>query len=153
MVNIALNLLTGIVIATVSAWITVQLSLRRFRAEKWWERKADAYSKVIEALHNSKTSADHFLVAEIRGLKLPEDRDEEMRSRMRAAKDEILKAMDVGSFVLSKEALDRLRQYKRDTDEALKQNSLFEYLETNVTAAERCLNDIIEISKRDLRTK
>ncbi len=29
----------AILIAAVSSWITVQLSLKRFRDEKWWEKK------------------------------------------------------------------------------------------------------------------
>ena len=59
------QLLTGIIIAAVSAWVTVQLSLRKFRKEKWWERKADTYSNVIEALYNSKAYPQHFMDAGI----------------------------------------------------------------------------------------
>jgi len=49
MAEVALSIFTAIVIAAISSWITVQLSLRKFRAERWWERKAEAYSKIIEA--------------------------------------------------------------------------------------------------------
>lgn len=34
---------TGIIIAVVSSWITVQLSLKKFQKEKLWERKLEAY--------------------------------------------------------------------------------------------------------------
>jgi hypothetical protein len=46
MEQIALTIFTGILIAAATSWITVQLSLKRFREEKWWERKADAYSNI-----------------------------------------------------------------------------------------------------------
>ncbi len=49
----SLNILTGIVIAVISSLIATHLALKRFRTEKWWERKVDAYLKIIEALHNS----------------------------------------------------------------------------------------------------
>ena len=151
--SIALNILTGILIAAISSWITVQLSLRRFRAEKWWERKADAYSKVIEALHNSKAFSDHFLNVEIEGGKLPEEREKELRSRGKVASDEILKTMDVGAFLLSDEALNRLRQYQKDADAASDQPEWFLYLEADLAAANKCLRDIIVIAKKDLKTK
>jgi hypothetical protein len=150
--NIALNILTGILIAAISSWITVQLSLRRFRAEKWWERKADAYSKIIEALHNAKSFSDHFLDVEIEGRKLPEEREKELRSRAKAASDEILKTMDVGAFLLSDEALSRLRQYQKDADAASNEPAWFLYLEAEWAAADKCLKEIIDIAKKDLKT-
>ncbi len=37
------QILVGITIASISAVVTVKLSLNRFRAEKVWERKLQAY--------------------------------------------------------------------------------------------------------------
>jgi len=44
------NILPGLIIAVATSWVTVRLSLRRFRTERWWERKADAYSDLLEKL-------------------------------------------------------------------------------------------------------
>lgn len=48
------QLLTGFVLSVaasiITAIATVRLSLSRFRSERWWERKADAYSRLIEEL-------------------------------------------------------------------------------------------------------
>jgi hypothetical protein len=148
----AVNVLTAILIAAISAWITVQLSLRRFRTEKWWERKVDAYSRVIEALHNSKAFSDQYLHATYQGRELSEERQAELRLRARAARDDILKAMDVGAFLFSKEALDRLKQYQKDEEDASKHESWHDHLESDWAAANNCLKDIIAISKKDLRT-
>ena len=35
--------IVAVVVGPLSAWITVQLSLRRFRTEKLWEMRAEAY--------------------------------------------------------------------------------------------------------------
>ena len=43
----------SLVVGVCTAIITVRLSLRRFRSERWWERKADVYSRIVEALHNA----------------------------------------------------------------------------------------------------
>ena len=62
--------------------------------------------------------------------------------------------MDVGTFLLSNEALITLRQYQKDMDKAwqeAKEGPWFEYLETIQNAADKCLKDIIVIAKRDLK--
>lgn len=61
------SLITGIVIALVSAWATVQLSLKRFRDEKWWQKKYDAYENTIESLHQLKKDCDADLAAYYKG--------------------------------------------------------------------------------------
>ena len=153
MAEVALSIFTAIVIAAISSWITVQLSLRKFRAEQWWERKAEAYSKIIEALHNSKAFSDQHLEAEYEARKLPEERSKELRLRAKAAHDEILKNIDVGSFLLSDEALSRLKQYQKEVEQAGKYQMWWQYLEADWSATNECLKDLIEIAKRDLKTK
>lgn len=56
-----LAILAGIAVGGTTSVITVWLSLRRFRAEKWWELRARAYERVIEALHNAKVSTEEYL--------------------------------------------------------------------------------------------
>ena len=74
MINAGWAIIGGIIVGAVSAWITVQLSLRKFRTEKWWELKVEAYSKIIGALHNSKAFADEHLNAHNRGYKISEEK-------------------------------------------------------------------------------
>ena len=149
----ALAIFTGIVTGAVSAWITAQLSLRKFRSERWWERGAEAYSKVIEALHNLKASAHHHLEAEDKGRKLSEERKTELRNSAEVAGDEILKAINVGSFLLSEEALSRLEKYQKEVEQASKQQTWYDYIDEVRYANDQCLKDFIEIAKRDLRAK
>jgi hypothetical protein len=153
MLDTVLAIFTGIVIAAVSSWITVQLSLKRFRSERWWERKVQAYEKIIGALHDSKAFADKHLEAEYSGRKISEEKDKELRSRSKVAHEEIEKAIDTGSFLLSDEALSRLKQYQKDMEKASDTRSWFEYVDEDLAATGNCLKDLIQIAKRDLRAK
>ena len=45
MTTFAANLLTALISATLGALIAYLLAFRRFREEKWWERKAEAYAR------------------------------------------------------------------------------------------------------------
>jgi hypothetical protein len=46
-----ITLLLNIVTAVVAAIVTVRLAIRRFYAERWWERKAIAYETLLGAMH------------------------------------------------------------------------------------------------------
>lgn len=153
MLDIAIQVLTTISIAAVSSLITVQFSLRKFRSERWWERKAEAYSRIIEVLHNAKAFAASHIEAEEKGRELPEEQDEALRRRSKVAFDEILKVSDIGAFLLSDDAIERLRLFQKKTEEASSEETWFEYLEKEWSATDKCLKDLIQIAKRDLKTK
>ena len=153
MLQAATTLLTGIIIAVVSALVTVQLSLRRFRTERWWERKVQAYERVIAALHDAKAFAEEHFEANMLGRELPKEQDEDLRARSKVAHEEIAKAIDIGAFLLSDEALERLKQYRKEEDEAGETNSWFEYLDADLAATGKCLKDLIVIAKKDLQIK
>ena len=101
MADILIAVPAAIFIAAVSSWITVYLSLRKFRSEKWWERKADAYANVIEALHNSKEFSDQHLHAREKGCEISSDQDSELRAKSKAGHAEIRRVANIGAFLLS----------------------------------------------------
>jgi hypothetical protein len=150
-----LDVAIGIVIAAVSSWITVQLSLRQFRSERWWERKAEAYERIIGAFHDFKILRSRQGAAELQNKEMSENESAELLARAKAADDEILKAIDLGAFYLSDEAQSRLKQYQSEERSArdLNLNTWLEYLKSDLAASDACLKDLIQIAKRDLRTK
>lgn len=151
MADILVAVASAIFIAAVSSLITVQLSLRKFRTEKWWERKAGAYTEIIEVLHDSKEFSDQHLDAEQRGNEISEELDEELRANAKIANAEIRRMASVGAFLLSDEALARLAQFRKDENEASNTTSWYEHLERDWQATSTCLNDIIDIAKKDLK--
>jgi len=153
MIGIATAIFTAIIIAAVSSWITVQLSLKQFRSERWWERKAKAYERLIKALHHSKKFFDDHLKAEYDGKEISDEIDKELRAKSTVARNEIEKVMDIGGFIVCEEALDRLKQYRNEVDKASQRKSWFEYLDASLVATETCINDLIKIARQDLKIK
>ena len=146
----ATNIFINVLIAFLSSWITVQLSLRRFRTEKWWERKADTYTRLIEALHNSKALLETYLAEVEEYANVSKERKTELEKRAHAAYDEIIKIRDVGEFMLSRKALECLKRYKeRNTDDP--NNTWDEHLNQEFTATKECLEALIVIAKQDLK--
>jgi len=54
MPDLITNLGTGLFVAIVTPVITVRLSLKSFVSQRWWERKAEAYSQIMEQLSYSE---------------------------------------------------------------------------------------------------
>src|SRR3990167_3419940 len=98
---------TGIIIAVISSWVTVQLSLRRFQKEKIWEKKFEAYIKIIEALHHVK---DYLAIEEDFeiGIRKREHASAEYLAnsfaKYRIANEEVEKYRNIGELIISEKA-------------------------------------------------
>jgi hypothetical protein len=92
-----LTFLSSIVIAYITTMITVQLSLRRFRSERWWERKVEVYGGLLDSLYDLQQHAASI----IREQEPSDDERREFESRSKKAKAEIEKFRTIGAFVIS----------------------------------------------------
>lgn len=151
MIDALIKILSAIAIAGASSWITVQLSRHKFRSERWWEKKVDAYERVIEAFHNSKKFSSEHMTAEERGREVSDERDAELRTLAKDARDEILRASDIGSFVLSKEALGILARYEAQSENAPRQESWYEHLDADWSLTNSYMKEFIAEAHRDLK--
>lgn len=147
------SLATGIVIAVLSAWLTVKFALRRFYSEKWWERKATVYTAIFEALHHVRNCADHQLVFSQRDIGMPEAADTELTKLMSNAIADLRKYFDIGTFILSQEAVDVIAVFMRDLDEATKVINWEPHLALKIDAVEKCLTSLRPVAKMDLVLK
>lgn len=145
------NIVTGLVSGGLSAWITYRLAFRRFRAEKWWERRADAYSGIVEALHNSLNFAETHIDYAQKGSDIPPEKDAAVRKAAQAGRDEICRAANVGKLFLSAAATNRLTRFLEESDN-IKTYGWFDYLEKDYELTKTCLNEFVQLAKEDLGT-
>ena len=153
------QLAISLMVAVISAVLTVKLAFRRFLAERWWERKAGAYASVLKALHVMKRGLeddlDRFTDANRR---TDEEYNKEQLKKYRAARDQVYEAVDTGSFLLATQATDLLQKLENDLARAERNNlhdgHYFDVIgaiqdETNAVCA--CLDVLPAIARRDLR--
>ena len=98
------SLLTPLLVAVVTAVLTVQLSFRRFQAERWWDRKADAYSPIIEAPHHLVAYTTMTYERWTEEANFSEDYKREMEECSGKAFKELRIATGIGAYVISDEA-------------------------------------------------
>lgn len=88
---------TSVVAAYITTIITVQLSLRRYRSEKWWERKAEVYSSLLDFLYDMQQNA----ASKLRMQEPTEEERLEFESRSKKASAEIRKIRTIGAYIIS----------------------------------------------------
>ena len=142
--------------AAIVAGVAV-MALRRFKSQKWWERRLDSYLKVIDALLDARAYYDRELRAEVRQSSIPDEQLKVLLENARSADQEIQKAIDLTELLISKKAHRRLIQYKKDI--ALAERTFDDdgfmvdwvrHLSACLDATTTCKADMMEITKKDL---
>ena len=144
------QLAAPILVAIITSVVTVRLSVRAFSSQRWWERKADAYSSIINALSQELAAAWRILDAEERGQSGAPD-GTEARTRRREAQLRLHEAASEGAFFISESAakhLDKLRVALAGID--IPGGGLYEHVEAEYAALDTCLAGIRECAHRDL---
>lgn len=145
-----LNLGTSLVVALVSSWLTVKFALRRFYSEKWFERRVDAYTKVIEALHFMKRCTERQLRAAERGADLPKEIEDELVNSYRRGLADLRRLTDMGALLFSHEAVSILDKLNTELNAATDEQTWWEHLDAEGAAISKCLSELRPIAKKDL---
>ncbi|MEE9553740.1 MAG: hypothetical protein V3W18_05530 [candidate division Zixibacteria bacterium] len=152
MIDSLLKILSTIAIATISSLITVHLSKKKFRTERWWEKKVEAYERVIEALHNFKKFDSGHLDADLSGIEITDERKFELMKSAKLAIDEIRRSADAGAFILSEKAIEILTSFEKESREAAENSqSWYEQADTSLEITNRYMLEFIAEAKVDLK--
>jgi len=143
--------LTGIIIAITSAFLSVHLSIKRFRSERWWERKAQSYALILESLHYMKLNCEVQFENQIGNEVVPTDRTDELIEKWISGEEDISKAIDMGLFIFSSEAVKSLSNLQKDLKEASIHDFSWEYLPERIDALTSCMSNLRDIAKKDLK--
>src|SRR5271166_4371368 len=93
------NLVNSLIVSGFTAFLTVRFALGRFKKEHWWERKVDAYSRIIEALHH--VIAYITMSTQQSQFENPSEHKAEIESSYEKAMRDLWMAADVGGFIIS----------------------------------------------------
>lgn len=143
----------SVITAVITAIVTVRLSLKRFYSEKWWEKKSISYTTIIESLHNMKKYCDEHMEYEMTHKEIPKEKQEQLWLSYSLARDEVSKAIDIGSFIICDEAVEELKNLVKSLYRARSENTFFEYLDSQLSALTGCLEKVKVIAKNDLKIK
>lgn len=142
---------SGIVVAVVSAFVTVELTLRRFYRERWWDQKLTMYTRIIDALFQLKLYADEQVYAYDAQREISDEREDELRQHWRSGQHEIKRAAATGAFVISDEASASLSRLIEDLRSSYEEEHWYVRIRSYQAATDQCLAELRELAKVDLQ--
>jgi len=143
----------GIVVAVVASLVTVRLSIRRFHAEKWWERKEEAYSNLIDIMYSLKDYTTKHLVHEEDPERFTKGEREIWESEWREFGKRYARARSLASMHLSKDAMAVLKTYEDEKARASENDDVYRWMDDDLSACTKCLEALIAAAKADLGVK
>ncbi len=140
------------VVGVVSSLFTSLLARKRFVSERWWDRKADAYTRILDALVEMHRYHEAYYEGLTHRSELSEARKAELTAAWKTAWRDVDNAIRLGAFVISREAhsaLTKLRAATRDVHP----NDFFGLVDAEYAATSACIEQMREIGRTDLQVR
>jgi hypothetical protein len=112
-----------------------------------------AYERVLEAFHNAKKYHPEHLRAADQKLEISDERGAELQKKADEAREEIARASDIGSFVISQKAQNILINYRSEIDSVLRHNTWWEQLDVEWDITNRHMKEFITEAHRDIEKR
>jgi hypothetical protein len=138
---------TGLV-AVVAVWLTSRLASRRAHDERTWNRKADAYSAIFEALDDFQRWYDTYLEREFDGRELSEQQSADLTESSKQARLKLARVLASQSWLLPVEIEERIRALNEALDE--RHESWFESVDAGAFEVRQAKKDVLLIAQREL---
>lgn len=151
-VKVAIGISIAVISSVITSLVTFHLTSLRFRNEKIWELKAKAYQDIIETLSDSSRCLHAFINHDKGYAKPDKSFMEELIATNDACHAKIKRAIDIGSFLLSEDAANRLVKYEKACAIFAKSDSNHEFLNSVSDETRSCMEDLKVLAKQDLKS-
>lgn len=138
-------------IATLTAvWLTSHFAWRRTQSEKVWDRKAEAYSAILQALNEMEASLDAWMSDETLRRETSDEVSEERRTRYQQARGRMQSVVGRELWLLSP----ALKEYIDEVNKALsaRYDSWFEDLDASLFAVRNAIKSVTHLAQKELQT-
>lgn len=144
-----LAFLTSIVAAYITTMITVQLSLQRFRSERWWERKVEAYARLLDYLYDLQ----QYAASKIREEEPSDEERLEFENRSQKAAAEIQRIRTIGAFVISDKVWKLLEDMEKERSPNLRntEQSFFDMVDEDELILSRYIPKFRVLIRKELK--
>lgn len=147
-----IKLVASLAGALLVAWLTVKLALGRYKHEKAWERKLEAYCDLIASLGELHTAqADLNLQLDSRGIFTPEE-IVELWSRFGNARSKVVQSRTMSILLLPKESTFAVSNLLNNIDASASMTNDSERFLYLLSEIERTLESVSEQGRRTLGT-
>ncbi|HEU4569633.1 MAG TPA: hypothetical protein VFS07_03595 [Gemmatimonadales bacterium] len=136
-------------VGVLTARLTLRSAAQQFTSERWWERKADAYSGIVHALHAMRGYVQ--TLQDLHGGQTVPVAEEHLKVQWRHGREELVRAAAQHAFVVHPDAAQELDRVTGSLRYASNGRPHAEALAGEAEALDGGLRRIREIAARDLR--
>lgn len=138
-------------VGIIAGLFSASLAIRRYRHEKWWEMRAAAYREAIESLSDLHHYF-HYNYHNWQGSNTIES-DSMPSEKWTQTQEKIRRLSDAGAFLFSEKAEESLRRFRDEQFKWKPENDPDDYYGFYVRQSKRCLDELVAISRRDLKIR
>jgi len=141
------------IIVSITAYVTIKLSVKQFYSGKWWEKKAEAYSRIIENLSYLQYYFGEWYSEGLNEKKLTDKDKEKLSEGSRKTRESITKTAVIGAYVVSDDTATALATLLRELE---KENPIGDWvgdIDRCYGLVKECIEKIKEYAKADLLKK
>lgn len=148
------NSIAAIIVAPIATllavWLTSRFAWRRTHSEKIWDRKAEAYSAILQALHEMDSSLDSWMSDEMLRREASEEVSQERRERYRLARSKLQSVTGREVWLLNPAV--KLDVVELNNVFEAHYDSWFESLDASQSAVGNAIKSIANLAKEELQT-
>lgn len=150
--DIVTTFVISIVASIVTAWVTVFLAFRRYKSEKWWDRKCQCYCETVNSLNEIMVVCDALIDEKVHGVILQKNEKLELTERHRKGKAFCFTQINIGQLLMSDEAHDVLVGFERALSTVEREEPRETLWEVVREVTEGHVNAFIPLAREDLDT-
>ena len=151
--GILIALVPALLVSIITAYITVRLSMRQFYSQRWWEKKAEVYSHIMEHLSYLQYHLGEWEAEFIGEKTLSKEAKERLAEGYRQSKESITKAAAIGAYIVSDNVATALAELLRELNKSDPMGDIMADIEMHSSAIEKCIAKIREDAKVALHKK
>ena len=144
------TLVTAIIVAIPTSILSVYLALKKYRSEKWWEKKLECYLNTINAMNDIIRFCDDTLAEKLDIESMSDDRKKEMKNEFHKGKIVLQTQTNIGPLLISEEAYKSLRSLDSKLSSTEREDDFIKKIAGIRLEIDDCLIAIVQHAKDDL---
>jgi hypothetical protein len=141
--GILIALLPALLVSIITAYITVRLSIKQFYSQRWWDKKAEAYSQILEHLSYLRYYYEKWSNVIMQpDITLDVDHKKNLDEGYRRSEEAITKAAAVGEFIVTETTTKAISKLLSELFSLTFQSDLIKAIDDSYAAVNECIKTV-----------
>ena len=165
-IDILSKFIVPLLVAALAAYFSTKFALNKFYKEKWWEKRLEAFTEIINIAYRIKMSNDYFLSCEYAQMEPgdsrfkphPKEIEEKLRAEYWLDLQELERIAQLADFTLTTTVKNMLDSYVNSRKKVMDDwyDDAIESIDASIKdlkLSEKLLSDLVKEAKRELKIK